>query len=217
MDVDCEEGDVKTGFVSASCKGERCSLCGKPAHKKIGEEIPHDDPYPNRHNCTAYVCQRHYNQIMFEHSENDSSSPDKLTTVVLWFPGDDWVSIIPIPSYDAHPMGDRRILTHTLFDKTNKIAFARVSIEYLTRTTVTLSYKNCSLNRDNGIVPGELEIELHQLGYTTTGTFFDRKGNKESFYYSVTGTFLNQEPIDEEYEWCEYCDDEMPLNHTCVP
>jgi hypothetical protein len=40
-------------------------MCGQPAHKKVGEEIPHDDPQPNRHNYTAYVCQRHFNQIMF--------------------------------------------------------------------------------------------------------------------------------------------------------
>ncbi len=42
-------------FVSKSCAGEVC-CCGQPAVRKIGEEIPHDDPLPWRHNLTAYVC-----------------------------------------------------------------------------------------------------------------------------------------------------------------
>ena len=42
--------------VSASCRGENCRICGDPATHKVGEEILHDDPLPNRHNLTAYVC-----------------------------------------------------------------------------------------------------------------------------------------------------------------
>jgi len=42
--------------VSATCKGERCSICGQPATHKVGEEIPYDDPFKTRHNWTAYVC-----------------------------------------------------------------------------------------------------------------------------------------------------------------
>jgi len=42
--------------VSASCKGEQCRICGQPATHKVGEEIQHDDPFPDRHNWTAYVC-----------------------------------------------------------------------------------------------------------------------------------------------------------------
>jgi len=50
--------------VSESCWGEICSMCGKEATHKVGEEIPHDDPSPNRHNLTAYVCCDHFSQIM---------------------------------------------------------------------------------------------------------------------------------------------------------
>ena len=31
-------------FVSASCGGEFCSICRKPATHKVGEEIMHDEP-----------------------------------------------------------------------------------------------------------------------------------------------------------------------------
>jgi hypothetical protein len=50
-------------FVSATCEGERCH-CGKPAAKKVGEEIPFDDPAPARHSLTAYVCADHYAELM---------------------------------------------------------------------------------------------------------------------------------------------------------
>jgi hypothetical protein len=49
-------------FVSETCVGERCH-CGEPAVRKVGEEIPHDDPNPARHNLTAYVCARHYVEL----------------------------------------------------------------------------------------------------------------------------------------------------------
>lgn len=51
-------------FTSACCEGERCSMCGEPAKRKVGEEIFHDDPIPYRHNLTAYVCLNHFKQIM---------------------------------------------------------------------------------------------------------------------------------------------------------
>lgn len=50
-------------FVSASCEGETC-MCGQPAVRKIGEEIPRDDPLPHRHNLTAYVCAEHYAMLL---------------------------------------------------------------------------------------------------------------------------------------------------------
>ena len=66
-------------FVSASCQGEVCSVCGQAATHKVGEEIPHDEPftpleidgeiYPVgvcRHNFTAYVCCIHFSAIMGE-------------------------------------------------------------------------------------------------------------------------------------------------------
>jgi len=48
-------------FVSQSCTGVICHVCQQggariPATHKLGEEIPHDDPLPMRHNLTAYVC-----------------------------------------------------------------------------------------------------------------------------------------------------------------
>lgn len=50
-------------FVSATCDGETCH-CGAPAVRKVGEEISYDDPNPRRHNHTAYVCARHYAELM---------------------------------------------------------------------------------------------------------------------------------------------------------
>jgi hypothetical protein len=50
-------------FVSLSCGGERCS-CGQPAEHKVEEVIFADDPLPNRHPLTAYICHRHFKVIM---------------------------------------------------------------------------------------------------------------------------------------------------------
>jgi hypothetical protein len=52
-----------TLFRSASCVGELCRICSAPAAAKVGEEIMHDDPIPNRHNLTAYVCRDHFVMI----------------------------------------------------------------------------------------------------------------------------------------------------------
>lgn len=51
-------------FVSASCKGEYCSICKAPATHKVGEEIMADDPNPVRHNLTAYICCEHFRLIL---------------------------------------------------------------------------------------------------------------------------------------------------------
>lgn len=48
---------------SACCEGERC-YCGAPADRKVEETIFHDDPSPNRHPFTAYVCADHFAQVM---------------------------------------------------------------------------------------------------------------------------------------------------------
>jgi hypothetical protein len=63
-------------FVSASCGGEKCSMCGRQATHKVGEEISHDDPsnakvmdggsivvIRMRHNFTAYICCEHFMAI----------------------------------------------------------------------------------------------------------------------------------------------------------
>lgn len=50
-------------WVSATCGGETCSMCGQPATAKVGENISCDDPFRNRHNLTAYVCREHFAMI----------------------------------------------------------------------------------------------------------------------------------------------------------
>ena len=58
--------EATSPWRSASCEGERCSICGAPAQAKVGEEILHDDPFHERHNLTAYICRGHFKQIMGE-------------------------------------------------------------------------------------------------------------------------------------------------------
>lgn len=50
-------------FVSASAGGP-CAICGERSTHKVGEEIPHDDPFQMRHNLTAYVCCRHFRKLL---------------------------------------------------------------------------------------------------------------------------------------------------------
>ncbi len=50
-------------FVSKCCDGEKCP-CGQPAEHKIEETIFHDDPLPNRHPLTAYVCHDCFSSLM---------------------------------------------------------------------------------------------------------------------------------------------------------
>jgi len=50
-------------WKSECCGGEKCTMCGAPAVAKVGEEVMPDDPYRNRHNLTAYVCETHFRQI----------------------------------------------------------------------------------------------------------------------------------------------------------
>lgn len=51
-------------FVSAACRGERCTLCHRDATHKLGEEIMADDPNPTRHNLVAYVCCTHFTAVV---------------------------------------------------------------------------------------------------------------------------------------------------------
>jgi hypothetical protein len=55
--------------ISKQCEGERCNICDKQATNKIGEEIMFDDPMPNRHNLTAYVCKEHFNLLFISKPE----------------------------------------------------------------------------------------------------------------------------------------------------
>jgi hypothetical protein len=50
-------------FVSETCEGEVC-WCGKPAVRKVGEEFAYDEPNPNRHNLTRYICAHHFAELM---------------------------------------------------------------------------------------------------------------------------------------------------------
>jgi hypothetical protein len=50
-------------FVSETCEGEVC-WCGKPAVRKVGEEFADDEPNPNRHNLTRYICAHHFAELM---------------------------------------------------------------------------------------------------------------------------------------------------------
>jgi len=60
----CNRTPVRNHFISASCQGQKCRICSLPATHKVGEEIPHDDPMPARHNLTAYVCCAHFMEIV---------------------------------------------------------------------------------------------------------------------------------------------------------
>jgi hypothetical protein len=52
-------------FISASCQGERCSICGEPATHKVGEELAYDDPdFGVGDDLTAYVCCIHFVMIL---------------------------------------------------------------------------------------------------------------------------------------------------------
>jgi hypothetical protein len=50
-------------FVSETCEGEIC-WCGKPAVRKVGEEFAYDEPNPERHNLTRYICAYHFAELM---------------------------------------------------------------------------------------------------------------------------------------------------------
>jgi hypothetical protein len=62
-------------WTSKFCKGVGCHFnifeadgtsnrCGKPAVMKVGEEIFDDDPFPHRHNLTAYICEKHAHLLL---------------------------------------------------------------------------------------------------------------------------------------------------------
>jgi hypothetical protein len=62
-------------FISRTCSGAKCSICGHDATHKVGEEIANDDPNMFRHNYTAYVCCEHFKQIF------GAAVPCKLDTI----------------------------------------------------------------------------------------------------------------------------------------
>lgn len=71
-----------TQFVSETCRGEKCGFsmpyqrtCGQPAVMKVGEEIAYDDPNPERHNFTQYVCREHADRLLHPTKLRASASP----------------------------------------------------------------------------------------------------------------------------------------------
>src|SRR5581483_1814288 len=70
--------------VSESCKGEKCRICGQPATHKVGEEIPHDDPFPDRHNWTAYVCCEDFTVIFGAWAHGKVSKGKELKKNARW-------------------------------------------------------------------------------------------------------------------------------------
>ncbi len=50
---------------SSSCKGETCSVCGKPAAHKLGQEFLWGEN-SSVHNLTAYVCCEHFCMVLGE-------------------------------------------------------------------------------------------------------------------------------------------------------
>ena len=63
-------------FVSASCGGEVCSICGEYATHKVEEHIFSDDPRPDRHELTAYICDKHFTRIMNRTGYMDVEQPE---------------------------------------------------------------------------------------------------------------------------------------------
>lgn len=51
-------------FTPQCAIGEKCTMCGADAQRKVEENIFDDDPMPIRHPYTAYVCLACFNKIM---------------------------------------------------------------------------------------------------------------------------------------------------------
>lgn len=56
--------DDDFGWRPAGCDGETCALCSAEAVAKISEEIACDDPFPDRHPLTSYLCRMHFRLVM---------------------------------------------------------------------------------------------------------------------------------------------------------
>lgn len=63
-------------YRPGSAIGERCSVCGEEAWRKVEEEIFDDDPQPIRHPLTAYLCMGHFTMVMHGHAyDRNPQSP----------------------------------------------------------------------------------------------------------------------------------------------
>ena len=94
---------VEGRFVSGSCLGEICSTCIKhlgirvQATCKVGEEIAFDDPNPHRHNLTAYLCSRHFDEIFSTPTVAGLADRESLGKIVreVWI---EWAKEQPDPT-----------------------------------------------------------------------------------------------------------------------
>lgn len=111
----CDCGEVRP---SATCEGERC-FCGNPAAKKVGEEIAFDDPSSERHHLTAYVCAKHYSEIMgptgarqvgLGSDEIDSGMSGDAVTRAEWV----WVNLPTRHSWSSLNTHEKALVCHVI-------------------------------------------------------------------------------------------------------
>lgn len=72
-----KDEEYEVDFISGTCKGEKCTVCGKDAYRKVGEQIPFDDPHKMRHELTAYVCKEHFEMVLmpYKYRQRDQQKP----------------------------------------------------------------------------------------------------------------------------------------------
>jgi len=74
-----KQAPVDENWVSGSCQGEKCTVCGKPATKKIAEVIMPDDPNKIRHELVGYVCTHHFDMVIRPYKyKKDIETPSSL-------------------------------------------------------------------------------------------------------------------------------------------
>lgn len=73
---------IADNFVSQCCIGEKCP-CGKDATKKIQEVILSDDPHPERHGYSQYVCSEHFDLFLRPYLKKDQ--PAEQPAIPTWF------------------------------------------------------------------------------------------------------------------------------------
>ena len=78
-----------------SAEGERCSLCGEPATRKVAEEFPYNDPptWRSRHPATNYLCEKDFASIMYpSRAVAESSGTVRVRIAVAVDPTGHWSS-----------------------------------------------------------------------------------------------------------------------------
>lgn len=130
---------MNKSFVSACCDGEKC-WCGAPAEHKVEETILPDDPMPNRHGLSAYVCHDHFRQTMgpaagdrMPQSRGDEYDSDIFTL-------DEWRGAVKaghFNEYDGSGVfldGDKHRLTTAVFDDVfGSIPYGAVYVQWFNK------------------------------------------------------------------------------------